>query len=180
MVLHHCRRWERKKLYFHFSVRLDGSDTGQTSLFFTLYTCSISYLRQNFFRRKSVHRKTNRYLLSEWTQFDCKKSGAKCFCTISVSGGQECTFRRQLEHYIVLNLLKLINLGKSVCNVFSLAWMPIKMTADNIARYNDTYTFLFPWNPAQDLYWTARLYRRKLWYFYLYEIESTLKSMRKV
>ena len=45
------------------------------------------------------------------------------------------------KDYTLLNLLKWINLGKPVGNVFSLAWKPVKIIADNIPRNTDTHFY---------------------------------------
>jgi hypothetical protein len=151
--------------------------------FFTLYTYSINYLCWNFRRRKSAHRKTNNVFFFRQNEHNLaeKKSSAKCiFVLYQWVLDRNGTFRWRLQDYILLNILKWINLGKPVDNIFSLAWKPTKITPD---KYHDIliHTHFFPaWNPTRGLHWTSRLCRRKLWYSCLCELESTLKSITRV
>ena len=144
MVLHHCRRCESKNLYFHFSVCLNVSVTEQTSIFI-LYTYSISYFRRHFRLRKSVHRKTNKVFIFGQNEHNLtKRSPAQSAFFNFIS---ECwtgmVVRWHLQDYSLLNILKWINLGKTVGDIFSLAWKPFRITPHNIPRYTYWYIHIF-------------------------------------
>jgi hypothetical protein len=63
--------------------------------FFTLYTYSINYIRRQFRRRKSVHRKTNKVFYFRQNEHNLAKKKVQCkvyLCTLSVSVGQQWYF----------------------------------------------------------------------------------------
>lgn len=143
MVLHQCRLCE-SKVYFQFSVRLKGTGN-RTDVTFLPFIHGVSAISAgisvvvNQFIAKQIRYP---FLVRMKTIWRKKKSSAKCIFVLYQWLLDRCgTSKWQLQDYILLNILKWKNLGKSACNIFSLACKPIRKTPDNIERYTDIYTF---------------------------------------
>jgi hypothetical protein len=86
---------EKARSFISTSVFVLMVQTQDKRQFFTLYAYSINYIRRDFRRRKSVHRKTNKVFYFVQNEHNLTKKKVQCkvyLCTLSVSVGEQWYF----------------------------------------------------------------------------------------